>query len=153
MEEQTLTAAVIVSFSEQLEDRSSAFYNELAKRFPEHAETFRDFAEQGQKNKVWVTRTYQETISDALEACFCFEGMALSDYPLPAELASEVGNQEALATASELEDRAIAFYLEAAERSESLLATIPAAFRRVAKRRAKRKAKLETLQRASMSSR
>jgi len=59
---------------------------------------------------------------------------------------------EALAAAVELEDTAVAFYFEAAERSESLLATVPAAFRRVAKQRAKRKAKLETLQRASMSS-
>jgi rubrerythrin len=149
MGEPNLTAAAIVSFSGQLEDRSSAFYQELAKRLPEHANTFLDFAEQGRKYKMWVTRTYQETISDALEACFCFEGLSLSDYPLPSALADDMSKEEALAAARELEDTATAFYLEAADCSESLLATVPAAFRRVAKRRAKRKAKLETLQRGS----
>ncbi len=146
MEEHNLTAAAIVSFSEQLEDRSSAFYEELARRLPEHADAFRGFAEQGQKNKVWVTRTYQETISDALEACFCFEGLSLSDYPLPSMLADDMTKEEALAAAIQLETTAAAFYLAAAERSESLLATVPAAFRRVAKRRSKRKAELEALQ-------
>jgi hypothetical protein len=44
-----------------------------------------------------------------------------------------------------MEDRACDFYLEVAERSESLLATIPRAFRRVAKKRNKRKARLERM--------
>jgi rubrerythrin len=152
MEDQNLTAAAIVSFSERLEDRSTVFYQELAKRLPAYEETFVAFAEQGQKNKLWVTRTYQETISDALEACFCFEGLALSNYPLPSKLADDVSNEQALAAASELEDIAIAFYLEAAERSDSLLATVPAAFRRVAKRRAKRKAILEAMRKSSTAS-
>jgi len=145
MDEHSLTAAAIVSFSERLEDSSSAFYEALAGQLPQHAETFRSFAEQGQKHKTWVVRTYQETISDALEACFCFEGLSLSAYPLPPALADDVSNEEALAAAVKLEDTAIAFYLEAAERSESLLATVPAAFRRVAKRRSKRKVQLEAL--------
>jgi hypothetical protein len=146
MEESNLTAAAIVSFSQQLEDRSSAFYEELAKRLPEHAETFLEFAGQGQKYSTWVTRTYQETISDALEACFCFEGLSLDNYPLPAGMPDDLSREAAMTAARELEDTAVAFYLKAAECSESLLATVPAAFRRVAKRRAKRKAKLEALQ-------
>ena len=151
MDEQNLTASAIVHFCEQLEDRSAAFYQELAARFAEHQETFLAFAKESQKNKLWVTRTYQETISDALEACFCFEGLPLNDYAFEPPLAEGAGYLEALATALELEDKAIAFYLDVAERSESLLATIPTAFRRVAKKRAKRKLKLESLHKQATS--
>jgi hypothetical protein len=44
-----------------------------------------------------------------------------------------------------LEETAIAFYQAVATSSESLLATIPRAFRRVAKIRRRRREKLETL--------
>jgi rubrerythrin len=151
MEEQNLTASAIISFSEQLEDRSAAFYEQLAARFAEDTATFLGFAEGSQKNKVWVTRTYQETISDALEACFCFEGLPLSDYEIEPSLAKDAGYVDALTTALELEERAIQFYRDVAQRSESLLATIPGAFRRVAKKRSARKLKLESLQKAAGS--
>ncbi len=151
MEEQNLTASAIISFSEQLEDRSTAFYEQLAARFAEHKDTFLGFAEGSQKHKVWVTRTYQETISDALEACFCFEGLPLSDYEVEPSLAKNAGYADALAAALELEERAIQFYRDVAQRSESLLATIPGAFRRVAKKRSGRKLKLESLQKAAGS--
>ena len=52
---------------------------------------------------------------------------------------------EALGMAIGLEEKAVAFYEEVAERSQSLLATIPGAFRRVAKRRRRRKAALEAM--------
>jgi rubrerythrin len=50
-----------------------------------------------------------------------------------------------LKTAIQLEDKAIKFYTDVAERSKSLLATIPMAFERVAKSRKNRKLKLESL--------
>jgi hypothetical protein len=47
--------------------------------------------------------------------------------------------------AIDLEEKATAFYQEVAERSQSLLATIPAAFKRVAKKRTVRKHQWEAL--------
>ena len=44
-----------------------------------------------------------------------------------------------------LEEKANEFYLDVAERSQSLLATIPRAFRRVAKKRNGRRLKLQSL--------
>jgi rubrerythrin len=52
---------------------------------------------------------------------------------------------DGLKTAIKLEEEASRFYKDAAERSQSLLATIPRAFKKVAERRGSRKAKLESL--------
>ena len=141
----SLTAAAIVSFTKELEDKSSAFYAALAERWPEHGETFRVCAKEGGKHKTWIIRTYQETISDALEASYAFEGLDLQDYALETELAEGARLADALRQATALEDKAITFYRDVAERSESLLATIPMAFKRVARKREKRKAKLQSL--------
>lgn len=48
-------------------------------------------------------------------------------------------------TAIRLEDKAIKFYTDVAERRKSLLVTIPMAFERVAKSSKNRKLKLESL--------
>lgn len=145
MENVSLTAAAIISFTKELEDKSSTFYDELAERWPEDKEPFQTFSKDGGKNKMWVVRTYQETISDALEANFCFEGLSLEQYDVETTLAEGASYAGALEAAITLEEKACAFYREVAERSESLLATIPMAFKRVAKKRGKRKAKLESL--------
>ena len=103
------------------------------------------FVKESGKNKTLVNRTYQETISDALEAAFCFEGLDLRNYAVSTALAENVSYSEALGMAMELEEKACKFYLDAAERSQSLLATIPMAFKRVAKTRGKRKLELQSL--------
>ena len=144
MENSTLTASAIMSFSEKLEEDSSAFYEKLAKRFDEGKEVFLGFAQNGRKNKTHLVRTYQETISDALEATFSFEGLILTDYDFESALAKATGFREALAVSLEIEDKASKLYSQIAEQAQSLLATIPGAFSRVAK---KRRAQKEILQR------
>jgi rubrerythrin len=71
--------------------------------------------------------------------------MDLGDYVVETTLAEDASYTDALEMAVALEEKACAFYLDVAQRSESLLATIPGAFKRVAKKRGKRKAKLESL--------
>jgi len=145
MEYTGITASAVISFTQELEDHSAEFYEQMAKAFPESAELFLNFAKEDRRNKKLVTRTYQETITDALEACFAFEGLRLENYAIETTLTATTSYSEALEIAIELEDKACEFYLDVAERSQSLLATIPRAFRRVAKRRSKRKPKLQTL--------
>ena len=94
-------------------------------------------------------RTYQETISDALEASYAFEGLDLSGFATETALDPDATYTAALSTAITLEDSAAALYLDIAARSESLLATIPRAFRRVAKKRSRRKEELEAMLRAA----
>jgi len=144
MEEPT-TASAIISFVEKLEDNSSRFYEDLAERYVESRETFLAFAKESKKNKVLVTRTYQETITDAIEACFSFRGLNLSDYLAETTLTEDTSYSSALKMAVELEEKASKFYLDVAEQSKSLLATIPRAFKIVAEIRNNRKLKLKSL--------
>lgn len=137
------TCSAIISFAEKLEDNSSKFYEELAKKYTEGKETFLAFAKESRMNKVLVTRTYQETITDAIEACFI--QINLSEYLAETTLKEGMSYHDALKKALELEEKASKFYLDAAERSKSLLATIPRAFRKVAERRNDHKLKLKSL--------
>ena len=143
-----VTAASVISFVERLEDQSTAFYKGLAERYPEGRDAFREFAESGQKDKRAIVRTYRETVSDALETGFSFQGLDLNAYETDTHLAEDAGIHEALDQALALEERAAAFYRDVAERSRSLLATIPMAFRSAAKRRERRKAILRKMQEA-----
>ena len=143
--EKPVTASAIISFAEKLEDDSSRFYEKLAQKYPEGKEQFLSFTNESKKNKVLVIRTYQETITDALEACFSFKGLNLSDYTVETTLTEDTSYSDALKMAITLEEKASKFYLDVAERSKSLLATIPRAFRKVAERRSNRKLKLKSL--------
>ena len=142
MGEQT-TCSAIISFAQKLQIRSSEFYKELPTKYPKHQERFLAFSDESKKVEVLITRTYQETISDALEACFI--RMNLDDYQLETNLTKDLSYSDALKKAIALEDTAVRFYTEAAERSRALLATIPSAFRTAARRRNKRKSELESL--------
>jgi len=145
MEDVHVTTATIINFSERLEENSAKFYEALAERLAEQRDTFLAWAKESRKNKVLITRTYQETITDALEACYCFEGLNLGDYSFEAGLAPDASLAGALQKAIALEEKAQRFYLDVAERSQALLATIPRAFRRVAETRGKRKAELQAM--------
>lgn len=143
MTNMNVTAAAVISFAEKLEDDSATFYLGLAERFAE--KRFQGFASDSRKNKVQIVRTYQETVTDALETGFAFKGLDLEAFAANTELEAGITYQQALEQAVALEERAIQFHLDIAERGRSLLATIPGAFKRVAKKRARRKAELESL--------
>lgn len=145
MEEASVTAATIISFAEKLEDSSAKFYEELALRFGAQKDKFLTFAGECRKSKTLVVRTYQETISDALEACFSFEGLKLSDYAIAEMSLTGKSDVQALQVAIELEERASQFYEDVAGHCGVLLATIPRAFRRVAETRRKRRQELQEL--------
>lgn len=151
-ERNVVTASAVISFTEQLEDTSSAFYEELAERYPEERDTFLEFASVGQKNRRSILQTYRETVTDALETGFSFQGLDFSAYQTDTELAEDAAIEEALDKAMALEETAVAFYRDVAERSRSLLATIPMAFKSVARRRERRKTRLQAI-REQISSR
>jgi rubrerythrin len=145
MSQAPMTAATIISFCSDLEARSETFYESLAERFPQQGATFSRMARDCAKSSIQVRRTYQETITDALEAGFSFAGISLADYEVDAELPAGADLAQAVGQALSLEETAIAFYEAVAESSDSLLATIPRAFRRVAKTRRRRRDKLEAI--------
>ena len=145
MEDTSVTAASIIRFAQNLEDQSLKFYEELAGQFSPHKDKFLGMARESKKNQVLIVRTYQETITDALEACFSFEGLNLQDYAVAALSPQGHTLAEALAMAAAFEQQAIRFYSEVAVQCQSLLGTIPRAFRRVAEGRQKRLATLQSI--------
>ena len=145
METPEATASAIIDFVERLEDDSLAFYEKLAERFPMHKAVFLSFVGDVKKNKASVIRTYRETITDALEACFSFKGLNLNDYMIKTNIAENSSFSDALKVAVRLEEEASEFYTDVAEQCKSLLATIPRAFKAVADERNRRKQRLESL--------
>lgn len=142
---ESITASAIVGFAQRFEDESSEFYNKMAKKYENERELFLRFVREGTKNRILITRTYQETISDALEACFSFEDFNPNDYSTELDVNKNMSYSDALKKAIELEENASEFYLKIAECSESLLATMPRTFRKVGEKRSARKFKLKQL--------
>lgn len=140
-----VTTSSVISFVERLEDESSAFYEALAARHGRWRDEFVGFAESGQRSKRAIVRTYRETVSDALETGFSFQGLDLNEYSIRVRLAEDADFEGVLDQALELEEEAVGFYRDVADRSRSLLATIPMAFGSAAKRREKRKTVLRKM--------
>ena len=136
-EDTTVTASTIIAFAEKLEEDTSKFYEELAEKYTENRETLLSFAKESKRNKILLLRTYQETITDALEACFI--NINLSDYLIKINLREGMSYYDALKLAVAIEEKACKFYSDVAERSGALLATITDVFRKVAKIRENRK--------------
>lgn len=147
MEEQTVTAAAVITFCGLLEDGAAALYEEVARRYALYTEQATVFAAECRKSKLLVLRTYQETITDAIEAGYAFDGLRLGDPLFGVALDDAASAAEALAQTSALEAAAAAFYVDIAERSQDLLATIPGAFRRAGRTHAQRLQRLQALPR------
>jgi len=143
MERPSLTASAIISFAEKLEDEASRFYEELADAYAQGRETFLAFAKEAKRSKELVSRTYRETVSDAFETGFSFEALNLADYMLEKAPDEGLSYADALKAAIRLEEKAVRFYSDIAARSQSLLATIPRAFRKVAETRNSRVKRLK----------
>lgn len=138
-----MTASAIITFIQRVETESSTFYDKLADIVKEDKEAFVAFAKEGRKNRNLIVRTYQETISDALEACFSFEGLDPKDYSIETAITQDTDRVQAVKMALNLEENASKLYADLAECSTSLLATIPRAFKRVAEMRKNRIPKLQ----------
>ena len=92
-----------------------------------------------------ILRTYREIVSDALETSFSFIGVKTEDYTLDTELPPDITYEKALTKAEIIEEVSAKFCVTARQQSQSLLAGIPQAFHRVAKRKVQRKQILQTL--------
>jgi rubrerythrin len=145
MTDPALTASAIMSYAEKLEEDSAAFYERLAERFEHRRESFLRFAKESKKNGTHLVRTYQETITDALEASYAFEGLVLPGFDFEALSVGDTSFEEALGMALEIEQEVPALYSKIADLAQALLATIPRAFRRVAKNRRARQEVLQSM--------
>jgi rubrerythrin len=139
------TAAAVIRFATEAEEQSAKFYDDRAKKNKEVKETFLSFARENKKNMALVKRAYYGVISDALEACFSFEGLTVDEYLFNTEFDEKAGLSEIIKMSLEMENKIQKFYQRAGELSESLLADVPIALKKVAENRNERKQKLESL--------
>jgi rubrerythrin len=139
------TASETVSFARELETESAKFYENLAQKYAQGKEIFLSFAKENNKNIVQTERAYFGVISDALEGCFSFKGIDTDNYSIETTLSEGRSYADALNMAVALEEKIVKFYLDAAEVSKSLMADVPQAFERIAKKRNERILKLKSL--------
>jgi hypothetical protein len=104
---------------------------------------FLSFAKANKKNESRVRSAYYNVVTDALETNFSFRGLP-SDFTIP-ELPEDIPVVNILTISMDMEQHIQDFYLKAAEQSESLLADVPVAMRRVAKSRDQRKVGIKSL--------
>ena len=140
------TASEIVKFAGELEEKSANFYEKMAERFPERKDIFLSFAKENRKCKKMVQRAYSEVVSDALETGFSFEGMESGKYLIETNFSQNENVRLLLNKALEMEKKIQKFYLDAAEKSKSLLADVPRVFERIGEKREERKHKIKDLQ-------
>jgi len=145
MGEQCSTTSTIIYFAENLEEQSSIFYEELAKKFANKKDTFMSFAKESRTNKISIIRTYQETVTDAFETGFSFENLNLSEFNIDIKITKNDNLSDMLRKAIELEEKMIKFYTVVAEKSKTLLGAISTDLSRIAEKRYKRKLKLEEI--------
>jgi hypothetical protein len=139
-----LTASAVMRYLDDLERDAEGWYRALAARYPDQTVAFERCAAICAKNRVQVLRTYQETVTDALETGYAFEGLDLSAFEgVPTQPPSTL--VDALTWSNSLEERAAACYEDVAARSARLLATIPRALQRAAEGRRRNAAALRAL--------
>ncbi|UCD70914.1 MAG: hypothetical protein JSW70_07895 [Syntrophobacterales bacterium] len=139
------TMAAVMSFVSKIENESAEFYQDYARRYPKTGETFSSFIKENKRFEKVIKQTYFGVITDTIEACYSFEGLDADDYEFVINSAPGTTLADALRMALEMEDKIEKFYLTVAELSYSLMADIPVAFKRVAKKRQDRKFTLQSL--------
>ena len=139
------TTAAVIRFATEVEEKSAKFYDDCAKRYREVEETFLSFVRENQKNVTLVKRVYYGVISDALEACFSFKGLKVDEFLLETEFDEKASLSDVLKMSLEMENKIQEFYQRASALSESLMADLPRALKKVAEKRNERKHTLESL--------
>jgi rubrerythrin len=134
------TIAEGISLSKKLENDSGSFYEGLANKYPQGAETFLALAKENKKNVQNIERTYFGVITDAIEGCYALN-LETDNFQINSTAAPD-SYTAALEQAIKMEETIIQFYLTAAKQSGALMADVPRAFNLVARKREARKTRL-----------
>ena len=139
------TMAAVMSFVSKIENESAQFYEDYARRYQKMGDIFSSFIKENKRFEKGIKQTYFGVITDTIEACYSFEGLDTDDYEFVINSDPSTTLADALQMALEMEDKIEKFYLKVAELSNSLMADIPIACKRVAKKRQDRKCALQSL--------
>jgi hypothetical protein len=131
----------ILNFAEQLEKEDQEYYALLLQNpaCAEHKDLFESFAADAKKNMSVIQRTRRENVTEMiLEPIRDF---TREPFCIACQGAENLSSAEALQTAKSLEDRALRYYTEAAEKIKAL-PEVARALKMIGK---KRKAHVEKL--------
>jgi hypothetical protein len=131
------TASEGISFARELETATAAYYEELAQRFPDQAETFTSYAKLNKKWVAGVERAYYGVITDAIEGGYAFD-LDPDEYAIDVGLDDGTDLETAMAKAVGNEETIHRYYTVAAEQSKGTMADVPRAFLFVARKRNER---------------
>jgi hypothetical protein len=131
-----------ITMEKKLETDSAAFYEAMAKQYPESAETWQAMAKENKKNILQIERAYFGVITDAIEGCFALN-LETDKYKIDTALPAGLDYKAALKKAAAMETQIISFLTESAAQSNALMADVPRNFMIIAK---KRQARLEKIQ-------
>lgn len=133
-----------ISFAREMEQASAAFYEELARLFPEHAEKFLGYATVNNKNVSNVQRTYFGVITDGIEGCYAFN-LEPDEYTLDLSLPEGAALADAVGKAVAAEETIARLYADAGEQGKGLTADVARAFTIIARKRGDRVEELKSL--------
>jgi len=136
------TTSQLISLHARLEEEVAEKLRALAQRHPGAAEALNKLADENIQHRDTVARVYREGVTDAFEVGYLSKPLNEGDYAIN-ELEGPL--KEAVRVAILNEDAVIRFCLDAFRDANQLIPSLPQTFSRLAKRKEKRKALLESL--------
>jgi rubrerythrin len=134
----------ILSFAEELEKQDLAFYTDAAGNPAGsiHSEMFAQFVKEAKKNITNIQRTRRENVTEMILENV--EGFTRAPYCTECGVAVEMETAEIIATAHRLEDRAVRYYMAAAEKLKAQ-SEVARVLKQLGKKHTARQAKLAPL--------
>lgn len=136
------TTSQLISLHTKLEEEAAEKLRALAQYHTGAAEVLNRLADENMQHRDTVTRVYREGVTDAFEVGYLSQPLNEDDYAIN-ELKGPL--REAVKAAILNEDDVIRFCLDASRDANQLIPGLPQTFQRLAKRKEKRKALLESL--------
>ena len=136
------TTSQLISLHAKLEEEAAKQLRALAQRNPEKAEALNRLADENIQHRDTVARVYREGVTDAFEVGYLSSPLNEGEYTID-ELEGPLN--EAVGAALQNEDTVIRFCLDASRDANQLIPNLPQTLSRLAKRKERRRALLESL--------
>ena len=136
------TASSVINYIAKIETDSAVFYNRCADRSDECKDLYKSLAKENKKFGKRIKKVYYNSVTDALETNFSFQGLhAALDVP---ETDTALSVTDQLKMCLQLEANIQSFYDQAADLSKGLLDDVNRVMKRISAAREKRKEDLQS---------
>jgi len=136
------TTSQLISLHARLEEEAAEKLRGLAQRHPEAAEALNRLGDENMQHRDTVARVYREGVTDAFEVGYLSKPLEEGEYVIK-DLKGPLN--EAIETALLNDDAVIRFCHDASRDANQLIPSLSQTFQRLAKRKERRKALLESL--------